>query len=344
MFYKHFSFFKHFSSCPFPTDSNTSPQKTFRLLFLGLLLGLAFSRLTSWSAAPRPLPEPNSGHAVRKQFSKTDLATEDLSLESLKRDGSISHKTNVTLKNVVLIGNVFAGQNLNLMDCEIHGNLKAGGSGRIERSQIFGSINIGKNLTVISTHVSGSVSVRHNADLKGLDMPNGNFSTSNPSLKLINTRVKNIRMAPRLTSHLYTKGHDGKTHSPHEGYVYLEPGSVLSAGGFQFQSTEETTSVRTPEGYLYENGLLIKGKAAPANYAAYRVLHPGTPLVKGPGWPTQPRGNGSANTPKGKGTQVILSQSSLVTGQILFDNGNGLVIIEPGSKLTGTVEGGVIQP
>jgi hypothetical protein len=301
-----------------------------------LLLGVLVIPLTSWSVSPRHLPE--------QKIVKKPLLTEDLVLESLKKDGSISHKTNVTLKNVVLIGNVFAGQNLTLLDSEIHGNLKAGGSGKIERSQIFGSINIGKNLTVVSTHVSGSVSVRHHADLKGLDMPNGNIATSSPNLKLTDSRVKNIRMAPRLTSHLYTKGHDGKTHSPHEGYVYLEPGSVLSAGGFHFQSTDKTTSVRTPEGFLYENGLLIKGKAAPTSYAAYRVLHPGTPLVKGPGWPTQPRGNGSAISATGKRTQVILSQSSLVTGQILFDEGNGLVIIEPGSKLTGTVEGGVIQP
>ncbi len=308
--------------------------------FFIVTLGMLFTAFTGWTAGWAVSPS----HVHAKQPVKKPVPSEDLILDSLKKDGSISHKTNVILKHVVLIGNVFAGQNLTLLDSEIHGNLKAGGSARIERSQIFGSINIGKNLTVVSTHVSGNVSVRHHADLKGLDMPNGSFATSSPSLKLSDTRVKNIRMAPRLTSHLYTKGQDGKTHSPHEGYVYLEPGSVLSAGGFHFQSTEEVTSVQTPEGFVYENGVLIKGKAAPANYAAYRILHPNTPLVKGPGWPTQPRGNGSATSSQQKRTQVTLSQSSLVTGQILFDDGNGLVIIEPGSKLTGTVEGGVIQP
>jgi hypothetical protein len=135
------------------------------------------------------------------------------------------------------------------------------------------------------------------------------------------------------------------------------PGSITQVNGFQASATQTETRLTTPDGSIYVNGDKVHGPGEDT-YTEFKKNHPKAPTIQGPGWKEEgvkPKtkaessatGSSTAETeakkPKVPDQILELKAGSTVTGKVVFESGNGKVIVHPGAIFSNQVEGGIIE-
>ncbi|MBY0405060.1 MAG: hypothetical protein K2X66_14260 [Cyanobacteria bacterium] len=129
--------------------------------------------------------------------------------------------------------------------------------------------------------------------------------------------------------------------------IKLLPGARIWENGFNVSATQTETSLITPDGTIYVNGDKVNGPGA-NTYAEFKKNNPKAPPLQGPGWKDEGVKHPKPDTPpvevaKAPDQILELESQAIITGDIVFESGNGKLILHPGATFTGKVEGGVIE-
>lgn len=248
---------------------------------------------------------------------------------------------------------ISVGHNLTLSQSQVHGDVAAGHSINCTDCKIDGNISAGHSLSLRGTTIQGDASVGHTATIENSTV-SGTLSTGSPELKLDKATIGAIHIGTRGSSNVTIRNnsivgnnnisiHNGVMRGSGNGQSIISMGNqgVSTINGYTIKTGAGVTTVMTPDNQIFQNGKRMSG-SGPASWSAYQKQHPEAPMVQGPGWAAS--GN-SAQTPQEAGilSQVELTNNSVVKGDIVFESGNGKVLLHPGSSFQGKLVGGKLE-
>jgi hypothetical protein len=225
------------------------------------------------------------------------------------------------------------------------------------KTTVTQSVSTGRDLTLQDATIQGNAYIGGQVTLNKAVIGN-TLSLASHRLVLTGSNVNNIKMylpqrhsfsnaGPLIASNTVMTGQGivigGNVIGASNGsFVNVGPQSVSSVNGFTIKGSPDQTTIITPENTIYVNGTNVSGNG-PKHYEDYKATHPNAPSVSGPGWTS------SNQTPMLQETQdtvqqiVELTENSLIQGKLYFESGRGKVVVHPGSRFTGSVEGGTIE-
>ncbi len=253
-----------------------------------------------------------------------------------------------------MTGDMIASENVRITHCKT-GRVMAGRNAVIYNSDINGGITASGRLELEGAKITGNVSGRDEISVRN-SIIDGTLTASSDKLVVHGSQIGSIRLGSRdtginsrvvISGGSITKGPSGNT------LIKIQGGGKSVFGDFEVEGVEAGTRVVTPEGFVYLNGSLVSGENpdAPANYSGYKQENSQAPDIEGPNWEDAPASGEMAAEPvqpayepQREPAQVVeLYNDSVVTGDIIFGSGNGLVRLRTGSTLEGKVVGGTLE-
>lgn len=294
-------------------------------------------------------------------FAAVPLQLQDQTLASLTVGSALE------LQNSKIKGPLVVGGALQASDTQMQGSVTVGGSGRLshvelqegsrignsltaEDSTIQGALQVGNDLTLRQTSVAQSAQVGGQAELHESTIE-GDLHLGGPEARLSASEVDNIIVEGNTTSFHSSTSIIGSGNSSivavngRAGHAMARVGNNSSAliNGYQIRSSNDKTTLITPEGTVYQNAKKVSGEG-PARYAAYLGQHSDAPQVNGPGWQAVDLEESSIkNEATTFNNQAIyLTNKSKVRGNIEFKSPGGKVYISSDSSVSGKVIGGTL--
>ncbi len=309
--------------------------------------------------------------------------TSRLSLGAETVRGDVASRGRAELQGTRLLGNLNAAGRVSMQRATVEGHVRAGGRLLVEESEILGNVNVAGRSEMDQARITGSLKsagelLMRESEVEGDVMVSGvphiessrirgTLITPADVLKLNGAVVHAIRVRPNMVSSHgagVVVGHGNNvvvngggsiissrsgnvintlSHSVSGRQVSVGPGSLLQTNGYRVSATSGETTVVTPDGSIYVNGQHVYG-AGPKSYDQWRKAHYDAPNIQGPGWSQAiAMASGAALAHTQEQALIVLAGNSLVTGTIHFEGGGGRVVVEPGSRFLGTVEGGVLE-
>lgn len=241
-----------------------------------------------------------------------------------------------------ITGLLNAGGSVTLTDCNPVGGIRAGRQVRLRHSEVLEDLTAGQGAWLDHATVNGNV-MTPSAELKN-SIIRGTLHTADRNLVLDASEVGGIRINAESRTVLGNSSVIGNGSVIVDGshaMVSVSENGTVKANGYSIEGRPGVTLVITPEGAVYSNGRKSSGHG-PDAYETYRSQHPGAPLVNGPGWSQDapPESDASGEEP---GIMIELKNGSVVHGDVVFQNGHGVVMVSPGSRLVGKVTGGSVK-
>lgn len=269
-------------------------------------------------------------------------------LEGTTVNGSMNVAGQALLRDATVHGNVNAAGGLEAKNAHFNANVNSGGLAEVEHSVVEGNLNVGGQPKLDHSQVFGTFSTASDnvtvvgSRLKDIRITESGFNVSSNTRVFSNYGNNTNIVGNNVTTTTSTRISRSSSH------VSVGPGSVSNINGFKVTATPTETTVITRDGSIYVNGKKVHG-SGPNTYGELRAQAPETPSIQGPGWQESPEVLGKSNegqsSKKGlPATHIIrLTDNSEISGDIVFEGGQGKLIIEKGSVFTGKVEGGTVE-
>jgi len=251
---------------------------------------------------------------------------------------SVGHSLTLTQSEVH--GDVAAGHQINCTDCKIEGNISAGHGLTLKGTTIEGNASVGSNATIENSTIGGTLSTGSsnlkldNATIGAIRISASGFSSGNANITIRrNSIVGNNNISI----------HNGVMTGSSNGQSVIAMGNqgVSTINGYTVKTGNGVTTVMTPDNVVFQNGKRVSG-SGPATYDAYQKQHPEAPMVHGPGWASS-KNSDEKGVKAAVASQIELTNKSIVKGDIIFEGGNGKVLLHPGSSFEGKLIGGKIE-
>ncbi len=312
---------------------------------------------------------------AQSDWSSQAFSSQDLSLGATQV-GMVSAGGDVTLAGTSVLGNVLVGREVHAQNCHVQGRLSAGRDIDLNHCDFVSSVQAGRNLKLIDSkvvhqamaglnlflidsNVEGNAMAGLNAVVQDSHIGN-TLSVSTQHLVLTGSTVKNIHLFQSQNNMIgngFSVNHSTVIIGPHNVYsnagivvgggtnhslVSVGPGSISSVNGYTVKGGGNNTTVITPDNVIYVNGIKVSGQG-PKRYSNYQTQHPDAPSIGGNGWQNQNDTETQTAFSQEPDQIVELEKNSTVTGNIVFENGHGKVLVHNGSIFSGTVAGGTVE-
>ncbi|MBK8189243.1 MAG: hypothetical protein IPK79_02210 [Vampirovibrionales bacterium] len=298
-----------------------------------------------------------SGETVDSITAGRDVHLKDVTVRGMTTAGRT-----VRAENSVLSAPLTAGRDVSLVRCPEARDVTAGQTLLMEAVQADGSLRAGRSVVLRQSAVQGDVTAGDYIDANDSRITGVLRIGGTTPTRLENSEVGDIRVSvPFDRSDITTGGgvfigsgvvvSSNATVQAGNGQttIHISEGGLSSVNGYTVKGASGKTTVLTPDGAVYINGKRI-GAEGPATYDQYRARTQKAPLVQGPGWPTptgaggdsqvkshgKASGSGEKNAPE---QRIELLSGTRVSGVIVFEGGNGVVVVYPGAKLAQSPEG-----
>lgn len=280
------------------------------------------------------------------------------------KDSEVDNKINVggtvTIKGAE-VGRLESGGNAEIIDSNIFGQVKVGGNLESRDSTIRNNVRVSGTAIIHGSEIIGFADIYGSAVIKNSSFLSGDIlgeltligskidgelKTSSRVLVVDSSEVGSIFVRKQSRQNLVITGGNVSSSIFSESvvrtdFVRVTAGRTAMVNGFRVTANFSSTTVTTPEGYIYINGSSIS-EGVPSSYADYQKQNGQAIQVTGPGWKNGEETNGvQEKTPPRE--IVTLRNGSVVAGEIYFESGNGKVIVEEGSRFEGLVVGGAVE-
>lgn len=256
------------------------------------------------------------------------LAINEQILNGLTLQGSIE------ITNSVMRGPVVIAGDLTSENSQFSRALTVSGGCNLSHVKLLAPATIAQHLKGDNLTTYARLTVAGPVDLKTSAI-HGTLHTGNPSVTLSNTKLD--KLVVELGEGNIT--HVGNNNS--RSSIHVSNHSSSYVNGYQVSSSDTTTTVVTPGGYVFQNGQQLEDKTY-KTYSAYQASVTNAPDIVGPGWR-----HSAAQTLKRSLTDTRLSEAivrlengSQVSKTIEFLNTKGVVYISKDSDFTGKIING----
>lgn len=327
-----------------------------KVIHPGMIVGLTLLLASTFHS-------PIYADALTQQGSPKKILTSITASKSVVFDdtaviGSVTTSHNVRATSCTA-GSIMAGRGLDLNDCEVEG-VVAGRNATIKHSKVNGSLQAGRRLTLKDSTVSGDVQVGRQALIQRATI-GGTLSVSSPELRLSETTLGGVRMV-YTQQKLNNTGNgvsssSSSTITSQNGRTLIRMSggsSQAKVNGYEVRQSGVTTTLTTPDGTRYVNGILAENDSLestqqrskkPHLYIDYLEQNPDAPELDIPEWLKADADTMPETTEVSNGTPAMileLDNHSVVRGQVEFVGGTGLVRLLNGSFLEGEVINGQV--
>jgi hypothetical protein len=214
-------------------------------------------------------------------------------------------------------------------------------------------LTVGRKLIATNLKSASTVTVASTVSLKDSDI-SGAVHAGGATVRLSNTQLETLTIhgATGSRTSLFQSASFAQGSSNSSSKVVVGSRSSSLVNGFQVRSTQTSTTVITPEGYVYQNGKRL-GEQGALSYGAYRSSVSSAPLVQGPGWSlvmnelaasTTAEKTATEPTPVARsGQSVYLDNKSSISKTIEFESPGGVVYLSGNSFFEGELINGRLE-
>lgn len=295
--------------------------------------------------------------AAGRQIQATDCTVQgslsagrDVELNHCRSVMRVTAGRDVSLSGTRVESGIEAGHRVRLNDSSVEGDVKAGSGADLKNSRIAGTlylttdrlrldgsrvthIRIGEAYSMVAQGGSTGISINSNGN-------SVNIGTGVNTGSIIGNNSIQVQGGGIVSRN----GFIGTGNGMGNAMISVGPSSVSNVNGYTVKGASDRTTVITPQGSIYVNGARVSG-LGPKTYREFVAMNPDAPAIRGPGWVS----GGAAPVSSSPGSEVMPEQvielvnNSVIAGEVVFEGGNGKILIHPGSEFHGTVRGGVIE-